>query len=147
MNRFYSAEVALQKIEEFRKSLDFIHESVQDPVSSAQFFHREINSVFKNYVRVGEQGVFGRISTYYALMETNERGALHIHGFMWLAGNIHMPKLAEDMIRPGNEGFKENVLRWVDEVFCEVNLPEEREKRRDSNELIGLGQGHGRRNR
>ena len=147
MNRFYSAEVALQKIEEFRKSLDFIHESVQDPVSSAQFFHREINSFFKNYVRVGEQGVFGRISTYYALMETNERGALHIHGFMWLAGNIHMPKLAEDMIRPGNEGFKENVLRWVDEVFCEVNLPEEREKRRDSNELIGLGQGHGRRNR
>jgi hypothetical protein len=58
-----------------------------------------------------------------------------------------MPKLAEDMIRPGNEGFKENVLRWVDEVFCEVNLPEEREKRRDPSELIGLGQGHGRRNR
>jgi len=62
-------------------------------------------------------------------METNERGALHIHGFMWLAGNLHMPKLAEEMIRPGNETFKENVLRWVDEVFCEVSLFAEKRKR------------------
>jgi hypothetical protein len=128
MNRFYSAEAAIEKIDQFRKSIDFIHDSVQDPVSSAQFFHREINSFFKNYVRVGERGVFGKISTCYALMETNERGALHIHGFMWLAGNIHMPKLAEEMIRPGNETFKENVLRWVDEVFCEVSLLKEKEK-------------------
>ena len=122
MNRLYSTEAAAQKIDEFRKSLDFIHDSVQDPVSSAKFFHREIESFFKNYVRVGEEGVFGKVSTYYALMETNERGALHIHGFMWLDGNVNMPTLAEDMIRPGNEEFKEKVLRWVDEFFCEVSL-------------------------
>jgi hypothetical protein len=28
-------------------------------------------------------------------METNERGALHTHGFMWLAGNANMPRLSE----------------------------------------------------
>jgi hypothetical protein len=61
-------------------------------------------------------------------METNERGALHIHGFMWLDGNVNMPTLAEDMIRPGNEEFKEKVLRWVDDVFCEVSLKKKMSK-------------------
>ena len=70
--------------EVFLKSLDTAFKrtrlAISDPLSSAIFFHQEMTLFFEHYVRVGEESVFGRISHYYGAVETNERGALHVHG-------------------------------------------------------------------
>ncbi|XP_044718822.1 VrtJ [Hirsutella rhossiliensis] len=62
--------------------------AISDPMSSAVFFHREMTLFFEHYVNVGEESVFGHVGAYYGAVETNERGALHIHGLLWLRGNL-----------------------------------------------------------
>ena len=79
--------------ESFLRSLDRAHKrarlAVSDPVSSAVFFHREVSLFFQHYVRTGEDSVFGRVSHQFGAVETNEWGALHVHGLLWLGGNVH----------------------------------------------------------
>ncbi|KAJ4176325.1 hypothetical protein NW759_017543, partial [Fusarium solani] len=73
-----------EEAESFLRSLDMAYKrarlAISDPVSSAIFFHREISLFFEHYVKAGEESVFGRISQYFGAVETNERGALHVHG-------------------------------------------------------------------
>lgn len=72
--------------EAFLTSLDMAFKrarlAISDPMSSALFFHREISLFLEHYVKVGEDSVFGRISQYFGAVETNERGALHVHGLL-----------------------------------------------------------------
>jgi hypothetical protein len=88
-HRKSSAKQAEEMLEKIRQGFGYHHLSISDPVSSAIFFHREIEAFFKHYVRIGEPSVFGKVSKYYATVETNERGALHLHGLMWLHGNLY----------------------------------------------------------
>jgi len=78
----------LEEAEAFLTSLDMAYKctklAISDPLSLAIFFHREISMFFEHYVKVGEDFVFGRISQYFGAVETNERGALHLHGLLWL---------------------------------------------------------------
>jgi hypothetical protein len=53
-------------------------------------------------------------------VETNDRGALHLHGHLWLDANIHLPTLLNDMGKSRNEGYKEQVCEYIDSVFSEV---------------------------
>ena len=93
--------------------------SINDPVSAAQFFHREISLFFEHFVRTGEESVFGRISHYYGAVETNDRGALHLHGFLWLEGNMQLPSLVKDMANPAEEEYRQKVQAFIDDVFTE----------------------------
>ena len=61
--------------------------------------------------------MFGRISHYYAGAETNNRGALHLHGLMWLEGNLDLPMLSDIMRVPEEEAYRNKVVRYVDDVF------------------------------
>lgn len=83
-----------EEAEAFLMRLDSIYKrarlAISDPISSAIFFHREISMFFKHYVRTGEESVFGRINQYFGAVETNERGALHLHGLL-LASWKHAP--------------------------------------------------------
>src|SRR4051794_13026048 len=54
----------------------------QNPVSAATFFNSQINAFFKHLVRPNEMGCFGKISDYFATVETNGRGMLHLHGIL-----------------------------------------------------------------
>lgn len=121
MSRLYSPDIAKQKLADFAQSLDFIHDSVRDPVSSAEYFGREIECFFKHYVQVGQRGIFGKVSAYYGLIQTNERGALHLHGLMWLHGNIHLPKMVQEAMGGGEEEYRQKITSWIDDVFCEVS--------------------------
>ncbi|KAJ4125134.1 hypothetical protein NW765_015524 [Fusarium oxysporum] len=58
--------------------------AISDSVSLAIFFHREVSMYFEHYVNVGEESVFVLVSQYNVAVETNERGALHLHGLLWL---------------------------------------------------------------
>ncbi|XP_044714565.1 PIF1 protein [Hirsutella rhossiliensis] len=88
-------------------------------VSSAIFFHREVSLFFEKYVNAGQESVFGKISHYYATVETNERGSLHLHGLLWLDGNMRLPNLIGDMANPAEEAYRAQVIRYVDSVFHE----------------------------
>jgi hypothetical protein len=110
--------------EEFLRSLDMsfrrMRLSISDPMSSALFFHREMTLFFEHYVKVGEESVFGRISQYYGAVETNERGALHVHGLLWLHGNAHLSSMLADIHGEDQAAYRERIVQYVDSVFSEV---------------------------
>ncbi|KAF4462717.1 ATP-dependent DNA helicase PIF1, partial [Fusarium albosuccineum] len=109
--------------EEFLRSLDQVYKRVRlaisDPLSSAIFFHREISMFFKHYVRIGEDSIFGRVSQYYGVVETNERGALHLHGLLWLQGNMHLGSLMSDVRKEDQAAYRDRVIEYIDTVFTE----------------------------
>ncbi|KAM6513724.1 hypothetical protein FALCPG4_016094 [Fusarium falciforme] len=109
--------------EEFLRSLDQVYKRVRlaisDPLSAAIFFHREISMFFKHYVRIGEDSIFGRVSQYYGVVETNERGALHLHGLLWLQGNINLSSLMSDVRRENQAAYRDRVIEYIDTVFTE----------------------------
>lgn len=111
------AEVFLTSLDSSYKRMRL---AISDPLSSALFFHREISMFFRHYVKVGENSVFGRISQYFGAVETNERGALHLHGLLWLHGNMCLGSLWGDIEDGASRTYQDRVLRYVDSVFTEV---------------------------
>lgn len=109
-------------IQKFRDQVGRIQHVVRDPVSSATFFHREIELFFKHYTPQGVDSIFGNISCYFGCIETNDRGALHLHGFLWLDANIELPNLFSDIAAPGGEQYAEEICEYIDSVFCEVSI-------------------------
>lgn len=69
--------------------------ATMNPVAMAKFFHVICNAVFKSLLaaRHQERGLFGPITTYFATVETNGRGMLHLHCLLWLAGLSHLATL------------------------------------------------------
>jgi hypothetical protein len=97
----------------------FLAQSTLDPVSAVQYFQREIQMFFKHYVQPGKDSIFGRVSHYYATVETNNRGALHLHGLMWLEGNLDLPDLCMAIDDPSKPGYEDKVIAFVDSIFTE----------------------------
>jgi hypothetical protein len=114
-----------EEAERFLASLDMSYKrarlAVSDPLSSALFFHREISMFFKYYVRVGDESVFGRIEEYFGAVETNERGSLHVHGLLWLQGNIGLASAMNDNGEAASL-YRARIVQYVDSVFTEVSL-------------------------
>ncbi|KJZ68594.1 hypothetical protein HIM_12014 [Hirsutella minnesotensis 3608] len=119
IHRLHEHDTAKELLADLRGRYDRIALSTMDPVSAAIFFHREISLFFEKYVRTGQESVFGKISHYYATVETNDRGSLHLHGLLWLEGNMQLPSLVDDMAKPEEEGYRAQVVRYLDSVFHE----------------------------
>jgi hypothetical protein len=115
-----------EEAESFLRSLDMAYKrarlAISDPVSSAIFFHREISLFFEHYVKVGEESVFGRISQYFGAVETNERGALHVHGLLWLQGNMGLNSVLTDVCGEEGASYRSSIIEYIDSVFSEVCL-------------------------
>jgi hypothetical protein len=113
--------------EAFLTSLDLAYKrtrlAISDALSSAIFFHREVSMFFEHYVKTGEDSVFGRISRYFGAVETNERGSLHVHGLLWLQGNMHLSSILGDVGGEDQVVYRERVIQYVDSVFTEVCSP------------------------
>jgi hypothetical protein len=71
-------------------------------------------------VNVGEESVLGLVSQYYGAVETNERGALHLHGLLWLQGNMHLSTLSRDVQGEEHVAYRKRVIDYVDSIFSEV---------------------------
>ncbi|KJZ70496.1 hypothetical protein HIM_10125 [Hirsutella minnesotensis 3608] len=69
--------------------------------------------------RTDQESVFGQISHYYATVETNDRGSLHLHGLLLLEDNMQLPSLVDNMAKPEEEGYRAQVVRYLDSVFHE----------------------------
>jgi hypothetical protein len=110
-------EAARAFLRELTTSLHMTTLAVHDPLSSTVFFFREISLFFEHYVRAGRPSIYGKVSHYYAAMETNDRGALHLHGMLWLDGNLDMANLVRDMANPDEGEYRSKVKSFVDDVF------------------------------
>jgi hypothetical protein len=112
-----------EEAEAFLTSLDLMYKrarlAISDPISSAIFFHREISMFFEHYVQTGNDSVFGRINQYFGAVETNERGALHVHGLLWLQGNMNLSSALKDGIE--DDQVAEAIIQYVDSVFSQVS--------------------------
>ncbi len=115
-----------EEAEAFLTNLDLMYKrarlAISDPISSAIFFHREISMFFEHYVQTGKESVFGRINHYFGAVETNERGALHVHGLLWLQGNMNLSSLLKDVVKDDQAAYREAVIQYVDSVFTQVSL-------------------------
>jgi hypothetical protein len=116
-HRDRDGEAARALLRALSTSLQATTLSVHDPLSSTLFFFREISLFFEHYVRVGRPSVYGRVSHYYAAIETNDRGALHLHGLLWLDGNLELANLVRDMANPDEGEYRSKVKSYVDDVF------------------------------
>ncbi|EXM13396.1 hypothetical protein FOTG_18153 [Fusarium oxysporum f. sp. vasinfectum 25433] len=129
--------------EAFLKSLGMSYKrlrlAISDPMSSAIFFHREMTLFFEHYVKVGEESVFGRIIDYFGAVETNERGALHVHGLLWLHGNAHLSSMIADIDGEDQATYRERIIQYIDSVFSEVGLGPGRVLRPPSGTVGGIG--------
>ena len=119
IHRLHDYDTAKQLLTNLRDKYDRVALSTMDPVSSAIFFHREVSLFFEQYVRAGQESVFGRVSHYYATVETNDRGSLHLHGLLWLHGNIALPSLINDIANPEEDEYRNQVIRYLDSIFHE----------------------------
>ncbi|EXK24872.1 hypothetical protein FOMG_18431 [Fusarium oxysporum f. sp. melonis 26406] len=98
--------------------------AISDSVSLTIFFHREVSMCFEHYVNVGEESVFVLVSQYNVVAETNERGALHLHGLLWLQGNMHLGTLSRDIQGEEHVAYRKRVIDYVDSIFSELDLDE-----------------------
>jgi hypothetical protein len=112
IHRLHEHGTAKELLADLQGTYDRIALSILDPVSAAIFFHREISIFFEKYVRTGQESVFGKISHYYATVETNDRGSLHLHGLLWLEGNMQLPSLIDDMAKPEEDEYRAQVVRY-----------------------------------
>ncbi|KAL6405949.1 transposase [Ilyonectria robusta] len=110
IHRLHEHNTAKELLADLRGRYDRIALSTMDPVSAAIFFHREVSLFFEKYVRTDQESVFGKISHYYATVETNDRGSLHLHGLLWLEGNMQLPSLIDDMAKPEEEEYRAQVF-------------------------------------
>ena len=63
--------------------------------------------------------MFRKISYYYTAVKTNNRGALHLHGLMWLEGNINLPMLCATIKDPEQQEYGNKIIAYMDDVFTE----------------------------
>jgi len=63
--------------------------------------------------------MFGKISYYYIAVKTNNYRALHLHGLMWLEGNINLPILYATIKDPEQQEYSNKIIAYMDDVFTE----------------------------
>ncbi len=66
-----------------------------NPVATAKVFHIIYDAIFMSLFGAGSTagGLFGQISNYFATVETNGCGMLHLHCLVWLKGISHLATL------------------------------------------------------
>lgn len=73
---------------------------------------------FENYVKTGQESVFGRNSQYFGAVETNGRGSLHLHGLLWLQGNMNLCSALGGVSSSEEQAaYREKIVQYVDSVF------------------------------
>lgn len=94
-----------------------------NPVAVVTFFHKICRGIFNHLLRAGSSdgGLFGPISTYFGMVETNGRGILHLHCLVWFKGMSSFSDLRRKIV--DEDGFKAWLLSFLDQVIrCELTL-------------------------
>jgi hypothetical protein len=94
-----------------------------NPATVAIFFHKICTSILEALIRPkdGDMGILGDVSTYFGVVESNGRGMLHLHGFVWLTGNLEFFNLREKVLEDPN--FAKEMIEYLDTIISECIEP------------------------
>ena len=83
----------------------------------AEFFNTICDGIFKHVFRSGQAtvGLLGKVKTHYAVVEANGRGMLHMHGFVWLLGNIDFKDLRQKITE--DVSFKSRMIEYLQSLL------------------------------
>ncbi len=90
----------------------------ENPVIQAQYFDLIIKSFIKFLLgydkKKSKNGVLGYIKAYYGMVETQDRGSLHLHMMAWVVGGTNPSELKEKLKL---HDFKVKLLKYLDSVI------------------------------
>ena len=90
-----------------------------NPVAVAQFFHYICTAFFDGLLRtLTRPGILGEVEDYYAVVEINGCGMLHLHRLIWLQGNIELESLRGCMLQDGK--LAQKMIQYMESVISEV---------------------------
>lgn len=96
----------------------------ENPVACSLFFHKIVSEILQNFCNTSEKGLFGEVSAYYGMVETQARGTLHIHILIWLKNDI--PKLKLYNMLTEDMTLEEKMVKFLDTIIQADYLPVER---------------------
>ncbi len=88
-----------------------------NPVAIAKFFHIICDAIFMFLFGAGQTagGLFGPILNYFATVETNGHGMLHLHYLEWLRGVLHLVTLRSQI--QSNVEFRQRLLSFLEHII------------------------------
>ncbi|KAJ7699720.1 hypothetical protein B0H16DRAFT_1349051, partial [Mycena metata] len=103
----------------------------RNPAAAAIFFDEVISAFVKIILRYDPEshsaagnGLFGRCSAYYGMVEAQGRGTLHCHMLVWIQGNP-TPQALRDHMKSSPE-FKDKMFSWLESII-KCQLPSDTE--------------------
>ena len=93
--------------------------ATSNPVAVAEFFHHTCKAVFEGLLgtNTGRVGILGEVSNHFGVVETNGRGMLHLHGLVWLTGNVAFRSLRERLLDDGP--FADRMIKYLETIICQ----------------------------
>lgn len=63
-----------------------------NPIAIATFFNKTYTTIIDHLLAAGsiKDRLFDPVSTYFGIVETNERGMLHLYCLVWLTGMTNL---------------------------------------------------------
>lgn len=108
--------------------------ATSNPAAVAEFFHHVCKAVLEGLfaTNTGQIGILGELSSHFAVVETNGRGMLHVHGLAWARGNLAFATLRDRLLYDPN--FATRMVRYLESIIMqgidetilhdpEVNVP------------------------
>lgn len=108
--------------------------ATSNPVAVAEFFHHIFKAILDGLfaTNTGRIGILGDLSNHFAVVETNGRGMLHLHGLAWVKGNLAFTGLQDRLLQDND--FATHMIRYLESIITqgvdesiphdpEVNLP------------------------
>jgi len=109
------------------------HLVAHDPVACARFFHRVVTAFLRfligfdpellGKVETDRYGVLGDIIAYYCTTESQNRGALHLHGLFWSYGALHPDEFDAGLRSQEGADFRKRVVDFWEDCVSE-SVPE-----------------------
>ena len=122
-------------------------QAAQNPVGLSMFFHVLITAIMRQLLgwnKDDKRGIFGNLNGYYGMVESQNRGTLHIHLLIWLEGYVRLflsifygchiydiqkfmlifltpSSPSPDALRTlclSNDGFQMKLLKYINGILC-----------------------------
>lgn len=105
------------------------HRHTANPVSIAKFFSDTCQSIFEKLIGANPDdtvGILGPMRAHYGVVESNGRGMLHVHCFVWVDGGYKLPELWETLNNKTQIDNHTKIIQYLESVIKEhIDQPED----------------------
>lgn len=86
-------------------------------VAVAEFFHHVCKAILDGLfaTNTGQIGILGDLSNYFAVVETNGRGMLHLYGLAWVRGNLAFTSLRDWLL--WDSDYAARMVRYLELII------------------------------